>query len=378
MPLHVAVDGRNLVRPVTGIARYCLGLIGALVPRGHRFTIYLPSKRWPDTDYPSGCEFVEAAAAGLAAKAFWGAWHLPRDVNRSNPDLFWGPSHRLPPGLRSDIPTVVTIHDLVWKHAGATMPRLNYWTDRLLMPRAIRRADIVCVNSAATGDAVRSAFPSESGRVRLVYPSIHASPLPEPAAGLQHKLGLDRPYFLFVGTLEPRKNLAGLITAFARLPDNVSQACLLVIAGGRGWGNQTPAGLARDAGIADRVRIADDPSDAELEWLYAHARARVMPSLHEGFGLPIVEANRQGVPAIVGDNSSMPEIGGEAALCVDAEAPDALADAMARLYADDALHRRLASAALANAGRFGSEAGGDAMEAAFEAAIAARGARHRG
>jgi glycosyltransferase involved in cell wall biosynthesis len=156
---------------------------------------------------------------------------------------------------------------------------------------------------------------------------------------------------LFVGTFEPRKNIPGILKAFAHLVDRGMTSHKLILAGNPGWKEDIPA-LVRHLGISDRVAIYERPEQAELEALYADCDFVVQPAFYEGFGLPILEAMTFGKPVITSNLSSMPEVAGDAALLVDPYSIESIADAMHQLISDDELYRTLAGRTRSQAARF--------------------------
>jgi len=143
-----------------------------------------------------------------------------------------------------------------------------------------------------------------------------------------------------------------LLESFAALPADTKSKLLLVIAGGQGWGLSDLTTEVSRLNITSSVRLTGFVSDEELGKLYRDARFLAMPSLYEGFGFPIVEANQLGVPVLTSNTSSMPEVGGDAALLVDPTSVSSISDGLRKLATDIVLHDRLAKAAQANAARF--------------------------
>lgn len=296
---------------------------------------------------------------------------LPFWLANHQPILFWSPAHRLPLWVPHRTARVVTIHDLCWAVAPETMRPVTRWLDRVLMPRSLTMADrIIAVSEATRSDLVKR-FPSIAERIVVVHEAAETLPPPEPIDALR-MLGISAPYVLFVGSLEPRKNLARLMTAFAKLPDSVRQTHLLVIAGGRGWGGVDVATMAGRLGISERVRSLGVVDDTRLATLYRHARCLAMTSLYEGFGLPVLEALAQGTPALVAGGSSLPEVAGDAGLVVDPLSVDSICSGLQRMLTDDDLHAKLAAAAAPRAAMFSWERAARETLDVFQQAIEVR------
>lgn len=370
--VKIGVDARNLITNMTGIGRYMLDMCRHLALRGHDLILYLPEEA--HSGYPA-IDWAETRIShrrGAIRRLIWGQTELPRLAARDGVDVLWGPSHRLPRRVDPAIARVVTIHDLTWRHAPSSMRGRGLLADSLLMRGAVGAADRIATISAATAEAVATAFPASRPRIRTVYPG-----LPEIAPGacgpsaILSRLGVEAPYILFVGTLEPRKNLRRLLGAYASLPPEIRSRLPLVLAGGQGWGFSDPARIARRLGIARSVRLVGYVDDAELHALYRGARFLAMPSLYEGFGLPIIEAHAAGIPVLTSNTSSMPEVAGDAALFIDPLDVASIAAGLTRLSCDDSEHARLAAHARANAARFGWAKSAEAMESVFDEAIGA-------
>jgi glycosyltransferase involved in cell wall biosynthesis len=299
---------------------------------------------------------------------------LPAWTRLDRPDVFWGPAHRLPGVAPARTARVVTIHDLCWKLHPGTMRPITRWLDQTLMPRALHGADLILANSLSTRDDLIRHYPQHAERIRVVYPP--PSPLPDAASAeslAQH--GLTAPFALFVGTLEPRKNVDGLLVAFARLAVERPN-CQLAIVGARGWGDDPIERTIVQGGLQGRVVRLGRVDDVLLATLYRHARVLALPSHYEGFGLPLQEAMAVGTPILTSNVSSMPEVAGEAALYVEPGSVESIHSGLRRLFEDDALHARLAQRASEQAARFSRTASARAMLEVFEQALRRRrGAR---
>lgn len=173
--------------------------------------------------------------------------------------------------------------------------------------------------------------------------------------GVREKYGLPEKYILFVGSLEPRKNLRTLLKAYAGLPDRFKRGFSLVIAGGKGWMNSDIPGLQKKLGIEGRVHFPGFIADDDICAVYSQAEVFVYPSLYEGFGLPILEAMACGTPVITSNASSMPEVAGDAALLVTPTEADELAGAIERVLDDEVLRGRMREQGLKRAGEFSWE-----------------------
>lgn len=239
------------------------------------------------------------------------------------------------------------------------------------MPRSLEMADRVIAVSHATRNALLQFDPLLGDKTIVVHEAAEALPNPTTGESLTY-IDVDSGFVLFVGSLEPRKNLSRLIEAFAGLPSGLQGKHQLVIAGGMGWGAVDVLGMVKRLGIANRVRVLGSVNDQLLSTLYRHARCLAMPSLYEGFGLPVLEALSQGTPALIGGGSSLPEVAGDAGLVVDPLSVDSIRAGLVAMLTDDVLHARLAAAAIPQASKFSWERAAKETLAVFEEAIAVR------
>jgi glycosyltransferase involved in cell wall biosynthesis len=247
---------------------------------------------------------------------------------------------------------VVTVHDLAFKLYPALFPPAWGLLFRAGLRRAARHADaIIAVSRHTAHDLVRHAR-VEPGRVHVAplgasLPAAQSDPGP-----VLERLRVPRPYLLFVGTLEPRKNLVRLVRAYRRAAVRVRQA--LVLTGPIGWRIHS---LHRELALPGRgeVLLTGPVGAADLDALYRGADALVYPSLYEGFGLPVVEAMVRGVPTIVSTAASLPEVAGDAAITVNPRSVRDLAEAIERLVTDRAEAERLSAAGRTRAASFSWE-----------------------
>jgi glycosyltransferase involved in cell wall biosynthesis len=235
---------------------------------------------------------------------------------------------------------VVTIHDLAFLRFPEHVPprwRLLY---RLGLRAAIRRADEILVPSRSTGEDLLRHGRIDAARVRVTPLASTLDVGADDPTPVLARLGISRPYVLFVGTLEPRKNVVSLLRAYRRAAAEGIEH-MLVLAGARGWGaDSLERELAAD-GPGTIVRTGFLPAN-DLDAVYRGASVFVYPSVYEGFGLPVLEAMARGVPTITSNSSSLPEVVGDAALTVDPISVEAIAEAIRAVATDGALAGRLA------------------------------------
>lgn len=371
---RIGVDASLLSEPITGIGRYTYEILGRLIPMGHEWFLYSHRPLVVGSWKFNNVHLRTGNIPKRLLRMLWVQSVMPLQAARDRVDLFWSPTHRLPSLLPARIARVVTIHDLVWKHAGETMRPLSRWLDATLMPEAVRLADRVITVSAHTAEDLLKEIPKAQGK-------IHSIPLgvsqlaPATSRESLASLGLDEPYFLFVGTLEPRKNLARLLEAFSRLPSNLKQCAVLAIAGGPGWGGVDVNMIAEKFGIKDRVRILGYVSEEQLATLYAHALFLAMPSLYEGFGLPLLEAMSRGTPVLTSNCASMPEVTGDAGVLVDPHDANSISQGLSMLLGNGMQRNILACRAMANAERFSWDRAAEETLQIFNDAITARRSR---
>lgn len=307
----------------------------------------------------------------LFERAALGRWIAERQL-----DVFHGPAFVLP--SRCPAPSVVTIHDLVFRLFPETVPlRRRFYYGRAI-PRSIRQAEILLVDSHSTAADLGRLFHVPDEKVRVAHlgvaPRFFEAPGAERIAALRRRLGLPDRFILTLGTLEPRKNLVGLLRAYARLAAVRPETPALVVAGRRGWG---VGGIEREVarlGIEARVLWVGFVPDSGLPALYAGADLFVLVSLYEGFGLPLLEAMAGGTPVLGGDNSSMPEVVGDAGWLADAASPDAIAQALAGALSDPAALARAGERCRKRAREFTWDATARSALRAYEDAAARRGA----
>ena len=348
--LRIGVDVSMLSEQPTGIGRYTYEILSRVVSMGHKWFLY-SHRPLIFGDWTQKNVYLRTShMPKRLLRILWIQTAVPVMATRDNLDLFWSPAHRLPSLIPGRMAKVVTIHDLVWKYAGETMRPPSRWLDAILMPQAVRIADKVIAVSTHTANDVLKEMPYAEGKV---YPILQGVSNLFPAAELNslELVGINAPYFLFVGTLEPRKNLLGLIEAYSKLPLDIRNSALLVIAGGKGWGVSILA-IARKFGVEDRIRVLGYVTDEQLATLYTCAIFLAMPSFYEGFGLPLIEAMARGTPVLTSNCASMPEVAGDAGILVDPHDVDSISKGLSAMLKNETLVKNLRAKSIINAQRF--------------------------
>ncbi len=329
---------------MVGITRYTHELLSRLVHSPHQWFLYLDRKPvHPIPDLPN-VHIRYGSIQGRALSTLFAQLIFPVWAKKDKVDVFWSPRHHLPLLLSRRTRKLLTVHDLVWKHYPETMSRLGRWVERLLMPPSLRLAHRVITVSDSTQRDVEYYFPDCKSKLSTIYPGLSFM------SSEAQSIPVAKPYFLFVGTLEPRKNLPRLIGAFASFAKH-DQHCNLVIIGAQGWGNEQLRHIISDQRLGERVILMDHVNDQMLATIYSNATALVMPSLYEGFGLPLLEAMGHGVPVISSNVGAMAEVVADAGLLVDPYSESALADAMQEMQDEDK-RRALSQRALSRSADF--------------------------
>ncbi len=347
----------------TGTENYALQVIRELLRQGHgdRFRLYTNVDP-PDGLFWSGAPPANAEIRAIPFPRLWTHLRLSAELLAQPPEVLFVPAHVVP--LYHPRRSVVTIHDLGYR----VYPEAHTFASRRYLDWSTRwsaaQAAAVLADSHATRSDLLRIYGARPERVHVVYlgrdETLRPAVDPDSRAAARAKYGVTAArYLLYVGTLQPRKNLARLVEAFDRLcgsgaaggPGDVQ----LVLAGRRGWLYENILRQVERLGLAGRVLFPGYVAAEDLAALYSGALAYVFPSLYEGFGMPVLEAQSCGAPVMTGNNSSLPEVAGDAALLVDSQDVDAIAAAMQRLLSDENLRAELSRRGLENVKRFSWE-----------------------
>jgi glycosyltransferase involved in cell wall biosynthesis len=370
-PLRVAVDATAVPARLTGAGIYVARVLAALAARddlevqafcapGSARVLAAPGLRLRP---------VRAAGAGRPARIAWTQLLAGRAARGSGADLLHGVHYELP--LRAGLPQVVTVHDLtLLTHPGwHERAKVRYfgWALRRAVAAATR---VLCVSATTAADlADRLDVPADRVDVTPLGTDLRPA-APEQVADLRRRLGLDGPYLLGLGTVEPRKDLPALVRAFADLAGELPHR--LVLAGLSGWGAGELAAAVEASGVADRILLPGYVAEADKAALLTGADVFAYPSRYEGFGLPVLEAMACGTPVVTTTGGSLPEVAGDAATLIEPGDTAALAAAIAKLAADPAAREDAAARGRRRAAAFTWDRCGELTAAAYARAAGRR------
>lgn len=354
--MRIGIDARLMYYQPAGISRYTWHLLHALADLNpnDEFLVFQHYKhRPPLISQPN----FRRSTLYTPAHHRLEQWVLPLELLRHSLDLLHSTDF-IPP-LRSSVPAVITVHDLAflhWPHFLTTDSAAYYGQ----IDRAVKHAHHVIVPSESTKKDLIRQLGAPDDKVSVIYeaadPIFQPLPLLSTRREVQAEFKVPESYILFVGTIEPRKNVNGLLHAFRHLRDkyNVTNTGL-VIAGGQGWLYEETMETVDRLGLQESTFFLGRVPDDKLRKLYVGARCHVHAAHYEGFGLPPLEAMACGTPTVVSNISSLPEVVGDAALLVDPNNPEEIAVAIHRLLTDDDLHAEVRAKGLQRARCFSWE-----------------------
>lgn len=349
--MRIGIDYTAAVNQGAGIGRYTRDLVAALadLDNQNEYVVFYArgrkEKKGPFfADRPNFCE-RPLDISDRTLSAIWHRLRIPIAVERVTGalDLFHSPDFTLPPMRCGQ--SLVTVHDLSFLlfpecHAKSLCEYLES-----AVPRSVARASLVLADSKNTMNDLICLLGVQPERVEVLYPGVderlHRVQDEAVLQATRDKFGLNYPFILFVGTIEPRKNLGNLIQAYARLKARRQIDHKLVIAGQKGWLYDDVFRRVVDLRVSNDVVFLGYVDNTDLPGLYSLADAFVFPSLYEGFGLPPLEAMACGTPVVISAASSLPEVAGDAAVMIDPKDIDDLSQAIARVLDDGQLRSQL-------------------------------------
>lgn len=370
--MRIAVNTRLLLKDqLEGIGWYTyqtLSRIAAAHPE-HEF-IFLFDRPF-DTQFLFGPN-VTGVYAGPPARhpVLWYLWFeitVPRLLRRYKADVFLSPDGM--GSLHTSVPQVVVIHDLAFDRFPQHMKPSHLRYLRYATPRLVQKACRVVTVSEFSKEDIAARYGLDPQKIMVSCNGAQDQYRPlswEAREKAKEKWAGGSEYFVYVGALQPRKNTVNLLRAFVRFKKRQRSDMKLIIAGKPAWKADEINKYREHMVFKEDVIWPGYCSVEDLAQIIGGAYAMVYPSLFEGFGIPILEALQCGVPAIVSDNSSMPEVGGEAVLRCDPTDPQSIADAMQLLFKDEALRNNLIAKAPAQTAKYTWDRGAEVLWQAVE------------
>jgi len=350
--MRIGIDARIAHYSRGGIRSYVVHLLDALTAVDDETEYHiLHSRKDPETS-ATGPNFHRVACWTPSHHRFE-RWTLGIELSRLGLDLLHSPDF-IPPAFGYDR-SVITIHDLTFLYYPSFLTRESrgYYNEQIEW--AVQRTDHIVADSHATKRDLTSMLGVSSERITVIHLAADPAfqPIPDrEARRVANEYALEPGFLLFVGTLEPRKNIPGLLRAYRLLLDREVTAQPLVLVGGKGWLYEEIFDRVEALKLGDQVRFLHGVPDADLPGLYSAASVLTTPSFYEGFGLPALEAMSCGTPVVVADRASLPEVVGDAGILVDPEDPEAIAEGLTRVLTDEELRTRMAALGLERASGF--------------------------
>lgn len=335
--MRIAVNTRLLLKgKLEGIGWVAFETLRRMVMAHPEVEFYFIFDRQPDPMFLFADNVKPVVLFPQARHPFLFIWFfelsIPHALKKIDADLFYSPDGYL--SLRSKVPQVVEFHDLNFEHFPEDMPKIHLWHYKKFFPKFARKAErIVTVSEFSKQDIVKC-YGVDPEKIDVAYNGVNEifAPLTaEQQDQVRAKYSEGHPYFMFVGSLHPRKNLARLFTAFDRFKSRNKNDVKLVIVGEKRWWTEPIQKAFSAMSCKDDVIFTGRLSAEDLHQVTAAAVASVYVSYFEGFGIPILEAFKSDTPVITSNVTSMPEVAGGAALLVDPFNEDDIAEAMAKV-----------------------------------------------
>jgi glycosyltransferase involved in cell wall biosynthesis len=363
--MKIGIDASLVVGEKAGVGFYEASLVKALAaidPRNdyvlYPFFYYIFDPRFKELKSPApnfSVRFDRLPERWI--RYLWFRSAIPKHLLIGKIDVLHSTTYCCP--RRHSGKLVMTIHDVSFLH----FPEYHTEANRVhclngTLEGAISADRIIAISEHTKKDLVEY-FNVPDERIAVTPLAARSEFHPRPQDQVRERVrknwGLDEPYILSVGTLEPRKNIRRLIGAFCSLPPEIAGKYSLVVAGGKGWLSSEIYKFVSDMGAESRVRFLGYVPDAELPWLYCGATCFAYPSLYEGFGMPPLEAMASGVPVITSNTSSLPEVVGDSGLQVDPGSEDAIREGILKVLLNDELRSSMARNSLKRAALFSWE-----------------------
>lgn len=345
---------------IDGTRVYIINLLkyfGKLDPASD-FLIYHKSQFNPELAPP---DFSNYKIKAIMAPLFWTQTRFAWEIWKDKPDVLWMPMHNAPILRRKKTKTFVTIHDLAFKYFPDNFPQKDLCKLNLLTGLAVKNSDKLIAISGATKKDILKFYPKiKKEKIKVIYHGFDPEVFSlnrdrQKEDEIKKELGIAGNYLIYIGAIQPRKNLEVLIEAFNKLKNDQKSDLCLVLAGEKAWLSEKTIRTAQQSPFWDDIKMPGKLKFDDLGHLCRGASAFVFPSLYEGFGIPVLEAMAAKVPVICAENSSLPEVGGEAALYFDSNSLSDLVAKLKLILEDEALRTDLIAKGLEQIKKFSWE-----------------------
>ena len=382
--MHIAINAQLLSFSQNyrsgGISCYIRHLLIELAkqPGKHEYTVFVNGQdvverlaaQHPQITYIP----VSWSESRPIARVTWEQLTLPSIIRQRHIDVLHSPANVLPERLPRSCAGVVTLHDLAFMRFPNILKRSKRLYHRTFTIRSLQRATMVITDSDSTKQDAIELVGVPAERIQTVYlavdPRFSNEIKAEELEAFRQKQALTKGFLLYLGTLEPRKNITTIIEAYAQLRQKYAIEEKLVLAGGKGWFYDAIFEKVQKLGLESEVMFPGYVADSEQALWYSAASAFVYPSLYEGFGLPVAEALSCGTPVVTSNVSSLPEAGADIALCVDPQNVEAMAEVLYKALTDAAYRQKCRTMAPTVAQRFSPQRMVEQIIAIYEQAAA--------
>ncbi len=341
--MKIAIQAADLdAERIDGTRVYILNLLKYFgeLDRSSEFLIYHKGKFNPQL---TPANFPNYKITAKSLPCFWTQIRFSRMLWKDNPDVLWMPMHNVPIIRKKGLKTVVTIHDLAFKYFPETFTKKDLFKINLLTKVAVNFADkIITISESSKRDILRFYPKVREENIKVIYHGFDREVYEKDRdlareEEIKKKYGIDGPYIIYIGAIQPRKNLEILIEAFDILkadPNSDGNGLKLVLVGEKAWLSDAVFKKIGESPYRRDIKVPGKVTFDDLGHLLRGAQIFVFPSLYEGFGIPILEAFASRVPVICADNSSLPEVGGKAALYFDGKNTHDLAEKISHVLGD--------------------------------------------
>jgi len=331
--VNLLVDGTPLTKKISGVGKMQYELIQRIRQDHKQISIQIVTN---NSLHSAFNDLTDITTVWRCPRIFWELVILPFVCWNTLADVFWSTRHRLPLVINRKKILVCTVHDLTWKACPRTMRLITFLSEYFLFGRTVKKADMIHCVSHSTAANLHQYYPETIQKTKTIY-------LGADKIEVKNRRRYKKPFMLFVGTFEPRKNLSLLLKAHAEMALEPNYNLDLVVAGTHGWGRPKLNELIKRYDIADITKVVVSPSASELANLYHGCHFLVLPSIYEGFGLPVVEAMNLGKASLTSNDPALVEIGGNATLKFENNNLQSLKSAINKLISEEAILNDLAS-----------------------------------